>query len=255
MWKDTEVRHRIHLTQPLSIHGFVSSLTHFSYSGLFLARKYCKALRMEPDLPVLMRNKTRTPSIPPSVPSRHTHTLSVEDLMITWTKSPQSTHVNQRWKVTHFIREKVRVVWNRCTAKPKDKSKVKVTHTHTHTQKNILPSFSRPVLARYNLRPALAGSLINWPFHLVNVHRVSGFVRLHACASVCVYLGTLSEPWSVWLPHWRLLLSQLLKACNRRPSDGENTHPHSSEKMWHLKRLWIIKWKIFRSGVTIILWS
>lgn len=102
----------------------------------------------------------------------------------------------------------------------------KVTESCTQTQKerHILSSFYRPVLTLYVLGPALAGGLINWPFHLVDVHCVSGFVCIwicecmHSYVCVCMHvcLGTLSELWSVWLPHWGLL-SQPLKACNRRP--------------------------------------
>ena len=119
------------------------------------------------------------------------------------------------------------------------------THTHTHTQRHILPSFCRPVLALYVLRPASAGGLINWPFHLVDVHCVSGFVcirfceRTLVCACVCVRvcLGTLSELWSVWLPHWRLL-SQPLKACNRRPFCwNECTSIHQRENVAFQKDL------------------
>lgn len=75
-------------------------------------------------------------------------------------------------------------------SREEEEGKKRTSHTtlHTHLHRHILPSFSRPVLALYVLRPALAGGLINWPFHLVDVHCVTGFVYIWICECmrVCV---------------------------------------------------------------------
>lgn len=116
---------------------------------------------------------------------------------------------------------------------------------NSHTNGHILPTFSRLILALCVLWPALAGGLINWPFHLVDAHCVSGFVRIWICECMCVRmcvpvcLGTLSELWSVWLPHWGLL-SQPLKACNRRPF---SRNEYTARKCGVSERLGIIEQK------------
>lgn len=65
---------------------------------------------------------------------------------------------------------------------------IQSTHTHTHT--HFLPPFFRPVLALSILGRAWAAGLINWPFHVVGVHRVSGFVGISFL--VCPWLRVLA---------------------------------------------------------------
>lgn len=101
---------------------------------------------------------------------------------------------------------------------------------HTHKRRNILPSFSRPALAPYVLGPASAPALINWPFHLVDVHCVSVFLCswTTVCVCVCVWVrclslevfGTLTEGChSLW------------KCVIGASSVWINTLPYTSEKM------------------------
>lgn len=122
----------------------------------------------------------------------------------------------------------------------------KVTESCTQTQKerHILSSFYRPVLTLYVLGPALAGGLINWPFHLVDVHCVSGFVCIwncecmHSCVCVCVctsaWVHCLSCEVFGFLTEG--CCHSLWKRVIGAHSAGMNTHPYTSEKMWHFKK-------------------
>lgn len=122
----------------------------------------------------------------------------------------------------------------------------KVTHKRRarERERHILSSFYRPVLTLGVLRPALAGGLINWSFHLVNVHCVSGFVCIWICectpAYVCVRARTSAWVHCLSCEVFGFLTEGCCHCLWKRVigahSPGMNTHPYTCEKMWHFKK-------------------
>lgn len=94
---------------------------------------------------------------------------------------------------------------------------------------NILPSFPRPALAPYVLRPASAAGLINWPFHLVDVHRVNVFVcsLTTQCVCACARVRRLSRDVFGCLTEG--CCHSLRKRVMGAHSVGMNTLPYASE--------------------------
>lgn len=124
--------------------------------------------------------------------------------------------------------------WRYCQDKGGEKGKL---NSHRHI---LAPfPFSRPILALNILRLASAGDLINCPFHLVDVHCVSGSVvcvhsDLWVCACVCAPAWVHCRS-CVWLSHWELL-SQPQRACNSRPFSRNKCTSIHKGIMWQFQK-------------------